>query len=283
MAVGVHIHPANSEQLEAWDGDEGAYWAANPEQFDRSVAAHHGRFMEAAAIRLTDATLDVGCGNGQTTRDAARAAASGLALGVDLSSRMLDYARRQAAAEGLTNLRFEQADAQIHPFPAQAFDVAISRMGVMFFSDLVAGFKNIGRALRPGGRLALLTWQPLAGQEWLPSLAGALAAGRDLPLPSTNPPSPFSLSERDRVPEILRQAGFRDVELTGLEKPMNFGSDAGNAYQFVLGLLGWTLRGLDGAGQARAREALRATLSAHEGVDGVMYGSATWIITARKA
>ena len=64
--------------------------------------------------------LDIGCGTGQTTRDAARAASAGSALGVDLSSRMLDYARRRAAEEGVTNVSFEQADAQIHPFDAGA-------------------------------------------------------------------------------------------------------------------------------------------------------------------
>jgi SAM-dependent methyltransferase len=283
MAISVHVDPANSEQLNAWDGDEGAFWAANPEQFDRAIAAHHGPFMEAAAIHSSDAVLDVGCGNGQTTRDAARAACSGSALGVDLSSQMLDYARHQAAAEGLTNVRFEQADAQVYPFPVQAFDVAISRTGVMFFSDPVAGLSNIGRALRLDGRLALLTWQPVLRQEWLPSVAGALAAGRDLPLPPTDPPSPFSLSEPDRVREILGQAGFRDVEVTGLEQPMHFGADADEACQFVLGLLGWMLHGLDEAGQARALEALRATVKAHEGAQGVTYGSATWITTARKS
>jgi SAM-dependent methyltransferase len=282
MAVGVQIDPGNREQLKAWDGDEGAYWADHAAQFDRSVAAYHGPFMEAAAIRTADHVLDVACGTGQATRDAARAASAGSALGVDLSSRMINYARRQASAEGLTNARFEQADAQIHPFAPSSFDVAISRTGVMFFSDRVAGLSNVGRALRPDGRLALLTWQPLQRQEWLPSLAGALAAGRDLPLPSTNPAGPFSFSEPDAVRNILGQAGFRDVELAGFEEPMHFGANAEGAHQFVLGLMGWMLQGLDEAGRTRALDALRATLTAHQGLDGVTFGSAAWLITARR-
>jgi|SRR5579884_8800 ubiquinone/menaquinone biosynthesis C-methylase UbiE len=282
MAIGLQIDPGNREQLRAWDGDEGAYWADHAAQFDRSIGAYHGPFMEAAAIRSADHVLDVACGTGQTTRDAARAASAGSALGVDLSSRMIDYARRQAAAEGLSNARFEQADAQVHPFAALSFDVAISRTGVMFFSDPVAGLSNVGRALRPDGRLALLTWQPLHRQEWLPSLAGALAAGRDLPLPSTNPPSPFSFSEPDAVRNMLGQAGFRDVELGGFEESMHFGANAEGAYQFVLGLMGWMLQGLDEARRAQALEALRAVLTAHEGPEGVTFGSAAWLITARK-
>ena len=143
--------PSNADQLHAWDGDEGAFWTANADRFDRAVAAYQGEFLAAADIAETDHVLDIGCGTGQTTRDAARAASSGSALGVDLSSQMIALARRLAAAAGIRNARFEQADAQVHPFEPAAFDVAISRTGAMFFGDAIAAFTNIGRALRPAG------------------------------------------------------------------------------------------------------------------------------------
>src|SRR5687768_2036780 len=179
----VPVDASNAAQLEAWDGDEGSYWADNAAHFDKSIATYHERLMTAAAIGAKERVLDIGCGTGQTTRDAGRAAHSGTALGVDLSSRMLDVARRLAADDGLSNVTFAQADAQIHPFEPASYDVAISRTAAMFFGDHVAAFTNIGRALRPGGRLALVTWQPLAGNEWLREISGALAAGRDLPSP----------------------------------------------------------------------------------------------------
>src|SRR5207245_488651 len=113
--------PANAGQARAWDGDEGAYWAQHAERFDKAVAAYHERFLAAAAIGRTDRVLDIGCGTGQTTRDAAQAAADGRALGVDLSGQMIGLARRLAAGQGIANARFEQADAQIHPFPAASF------------------------------------------------------------------------------------------------------------------------------------------------------------------
>src|SRR5688572_25991891 len=131
----VRIDPANAEQLRAWDGDEGAYWAANADRYDRAVAAHHGSFLAAAAIGRVDRVLDVGCGTGQLTGDAARAAPAGAALGVDLSSAMLDVGRRRAAAAGLPNVAFEQVDAQVHPFDPASFDVVVSRTGAMFFGD----------------------------------------------------------------------------------------------------------------------------------------------------
>jgi SAM-dependent methyltransferase len=277
----VPVDSSNVEQLRAWDGDEGEYWADNAEYFDRSVAVYHERLLTAAAIAERDHVLDVGCGTGQTTRDAARAASAGAAFGVDLSSRMLDFARRRAAEEGVTNVTFAQADAQIHPFEPDAFDVAISRTAAMFFGDHVAAFGNIGRALRSGGRLVLVTWQPLAGNEWIREISRALAAGRDLPTP---PPDagPFSLSDPDRVRALLASAGFADVELEGTTAGMWFGNDADDAHGLVLGLMGWMLGGLDDAGRRRAIDALHATMAAHETPDGVLFESAAWTIQATR-
>jgi len=159
----LRVDPSNTEMATAWDGDEGAYWAAHAEHFDRSVAAYHLPFLAAAAIGRREQVLDIGCGTGQTTRDAARRAPAGGTLGVDLSSEMIAVARRLAVAEDIPNTRFEQADAQIYPFAERSFDVVISRTGAMFFGDPPAAFANIARALRSGGRLALLPWQTPAG------------------------------------------------------------------------------------------------------------------------
>jgi ubiquinone/menaquinone biosynthesis C-methylase UbiE len=85
--------------------------------------------MGRAAIGTDDRVLDIGCGTGETTRDAARAASGGLALGVDLSGPMIALALQYAAQENLPNVSFEQVDAQLHKFLVGAFDLAISRIG----------------------------------------------------------------------------------------------------------------------------------------------------------
>jgi SAM-dependent methyltransferase len=279
----VPVHSSNAEQLRAWDGDEGAYWAGHADYFDRSVAAYHKTLLASAAITSTDRVLDVGCGTGQTTRDAARAAAGGSALGVDLSARMLDHARRRAVEEGVTNASFQQVDAQIHPFSPEGFDVAISRTGAMFFGDHTAAFTNIGRATVPGGRLVLVVWQPLAANAWIREISGALAAGRGRPAPPSDAPGPFALSDPARVRTILTVAGFADIEVEGTEAGLWFGTDTEDAHRFVLGLMGWMLEGLDDAGRGRAVDALRATMAAHETSDGVVFGSAAWTIRATRA
>jgi len=173
--------------------------------------------------------LDIGCGSGQTTRDAARCATAGSALGVNLSSRMIELARQLAEREQVVNATFHQADAQVHTFPDQHFDIAISRSGAMFFGNAVVAFKNIARAVRPGGRLVLLSWQPLARNEWVSAFRTALAVGRWLPTPPQDAPGPFSLSDPDRVRGLLTSAGFADVRLArAVTAVINLGSGRRN-------------------------------------------------------
>jgi SAM-dependent methyltransferase len=278
----LHVDPSNADAAKAWDGDEGAYWAAHAEHFYRTVGAFHADFMDAAAIESGDQVLDVGCGTGQTTRDAARLAVSGGAYGVDLSAQMIALARRLAAADGLFNARFEQADVQIHAFADASFDVVISRTGAMFFGDPPVAFRNIARALRPGGRVVLLSWQGPRPNEWIRELSGALAAGRGLPSPPPEAPGPFALSDPDRINSVLTAAGFTSIQLHARTGPMWFGDDSDDAYPFVLGLLGWMLQGLDEGGRARAHENLRRTLAAHDTGHGVLYKSATWTTSAQR-
>ena len=103
--------------------------------YDAELQSHNAALLPACAIRSHEHVLDIGCGAGQTTREAARLAVTGSALGVDITEPMIVRARALAAAEGLHNVQFELGDAQGHSFLPQHYDVAISRYGTMFFAD----------------------------------------------------------------------------------------------------------------------------------------------------
>ncbi|CCH34381.1 class I SAM-dependent methyltransferase [Actinosynnema sp. NPDC047251] len=274
------VDPSNTGQLDAWDGDQGDLWIDQADRLERGLARYHPGFLAAAAPTPVSDVLDVGCGGGRTTLDAARRARS--ALGVDLSSRMIDRARAQAAREGLANAAFEQADAQIHPFPDAAFDVVISRFGAMFFGDPVAAFGNLARALRPGGRVVLLTWQDFRRNEFFDGFRTLLAGGRDLPDPPTDTPSPFALSEPDRVRRVLTEAGLADVRLTSLTEQMYLGRDVEDAFGYVTLRHESQIRDLPPEAVPGALEAVRASLAEHVTPEGVRYGSAVWLVEARK-
>jgi ubiquinone/menaquinone biosynthesis C-methylase UbiE len=166
---------ANAGQYEHWNAEEGEHWVTHQQGYDTQLRAFGDRMLQAALIGPTDKVLDVGCGTGATTL-AAAVATRGDVLGVDLSQPMLQVARARATALGRSNVRFEQADAQTHPFTPAGFDVVISRFGVMFFDDPVAAFANLARATRPGGRLVVTCWQELVANEFVLVPSIALAA-----------------------------------------------------------------------------------------------------------
>ena len=280
----AEMNIANPEQAAAWNGHEGEHWTEYADRYDRASRRHWQRFVDADLISARDVVLDVGCGTGKSTRDAARIATKGSVLGVDLSAVMLDRARAQSQADGLANVTYVQGDAQVHPFDENAYDLAMSSFGAMFFGDPVAAFTNIGRAVRPGGRLALLAWRELARNEWLTALREALAVGRQLPMPPPDAPTPFALADPERVRGILGAAGYEEVGFEPIDEPIEFGSDADDAFAFVrkLGIVEGLTQDLDDAGRAHALDELRKTVGAHDSADGVLFGASAWLITARR-
>ena len=276
------VHPSNADAATAWDGATGDIWTDNADLFDAGVARYLKPFLVAAAIEPTAHVLDVGCGNGLTTREAGRLASAGSATGVDLSARMLDQARRRAAADGLANVSFVQADVQIADLGEARYDRVISRNGVMFFGDPVAAFANLARALKPGGRMVLLVWQPMSENPWFTAFREAVAVGRELPMPPPEGPGPFALGDPDRVRALLTAAGFGEPDLVALREPMFYGPDVARAEQYVQAVLGGLLTELDDAARAEAEAGLRATLEEHLGPEGVTYPSAMWIVTAHR-
>lgn len=275
---------ANIEQAAAWDGEEGDDWTINADRYDAAGRRYDPSLIDGAHIGTDDRVLDIACGTGISTRDAARVAVGGEVVGVDLSARMLAEARRRSAAAGLTNTTFVQADAQVHRFETGTCDVVISRFGAMFFADPVTAFANIGRALRPGGRLAMLSWQELAKNPWVLVIRDTLSAGRSLPEPPPGAPGPFGLADETGVRPILEAAGFDDVELQEVNEPMYLGADTDDAFAFVsgLGLTRGILDGLDDRTKNDALRQLRDHLATHATSEGVLLGASGWLITARR-
>jgi ubiquinone/menaquinone biosynthesis C-methylase UbiE len=139
--------------------------------------------LGAAGLEPGGRVLDVGCGAGDTTLEAARRVGpSGLALGVDDSLTMVEQARRRAARAGLAHVGFVHADAQTQRFAPLRFDAIVSTRAHHVFADPDAGFTNLARALRPGGRIVVV-----------------------------------SREEADRVHAVLTRAGLVDVSRVALD------------------------------------------------------------------
>ncbi|MGN6576053.1 MAG: class I SAM-dependent methyltransferase [Nocardioides sp.] len=215
---------ANRDQAVGWDGPDGEHWALHADTYEAALAPFRRRLV--AAVPAGADVLDIGCGTGAIARDLGGRIAS--LVGVDLSRAMLARAARSA----LQNCRFVHADVQVHAFDASAYDVAVSSFGVMFFSDPVAAFANIRRALRPSGKALFLVWRALDRNTWTAELWNALNPGRDFPAPEPTAPGGYSLSDPDRAASILGAAGFVDLSFEPIDAPVTWGRTVEEAVAF---------------------------------------------------
>ena len=253
--------------------------------YDAELRAHNARLRRVYDICLDDRVIDIGCGTGQTTRDAARTAVHGSALGVDTSAPAIERARELAYGEGLLNVTHAVADVQVHSFEDAHFDVAISRFGTMFFADPISAFGNIARALRRDARLVMMVWQDHDRNEWAWSIDNALGADQTPLERPTDAMDPFSLGDPATVTTILDAAGFVESSFTDVHEPVYYGPDVAAALDWVRGFadVRTTLEQLDPASREHTLGRLVRTLEAHAHTDGIWFDSRAWIVTARRA
>jgi SAM-dependent methyltransferase len=274
----------NTDQYDAWNGDSGARWVASADRRDQVLAPVADVLLRAARPAPGEIVLDVGCGCGRTTLAVAeRVGPQGFVTGVDLSAPMLEVGRQRADIGHVSNVRFVQADAQTFR-PDRPPQLVISRFGTMFFDDPVAAFTNLADVLAPGGRACLVTWQPLAANDWLVVPGAALL--RHAPMPATDPDAPgmFAQSAPERVEQILTAAGLTDVRLDPVTVTLTLGATIDEAVDHLVdsGPGRLILESIDAADRAEALAAVRDVLDHHLDDAGVQLDAAVWVIHARR-
>jgi SAM-dependent methyltransferase len=242
--------------------------------------------LDEAGLRPGEHVLDVGCGCGTTTIDAARNLnPGGSALGIDITGSLLDVARQRAAAAGVDIVEFVKGDAEKHPFPEASFDVVISRFGIMFFADPEAAFANLARATRPGGRLAVVCPADPLQSEWIAIAFGAAAQHVGLPdLGPPGAPGTFAFADGERLERTIRASGYDDVTLEAVTRPVRLGDDADDVTTFITSLPEATKlsTGKPEEKVAAAIQALRDALAPHAGPGGVVLNETAWLASARR-
>jgi len=274
--------PANAAQSNYWNKTAGLTWAAMQAQLDRQIEPLGARAMEGFAAQPGETVLDIGCGCGQTTLALAeRVGGSGGVTGADISQPMLEVARARPAPAGGAKPRFVEIDAQTGDLGEGVFDGAFSRFGVMFFADPAAAFANIGRALKPRGRLTFVCWRPFAENLWM--RAPAEAAASLLPAmtpPDPNAPEPYAFSDPVKVWDILEAAGFQAIEIRPFDAVIGGGTlEEATALALRVGPLGVAMREHPHLA-APVAKAVRAALAPHETPRGVLMPAAVWIVRA---
>jgi SAM-dependent methyltransferase len=278
---------ANEEQIEYWNDRAGPRWVAYQEKLDAQIAPYAEAVLDRAALQPGERVLDIGCGCGASTlAAAARVAPEGSATGVDISRPMLERARARAAEGNVSNVEFVEGDAQTFSFAAGDFDAGISRFGIMFFSDPIAAFGNIRRALKPRGRLCFICWRPMIENPWVTIPLAAAAEHMELPPPpEPNAPGPFAFGDGEHLHGVLTSAGFADISIERHDSRMRIGSDGTleDAVEFAmtLGPVNGVLVDKPDAVLEAVRKSIYAALSEHHTDEGVLLDAAAWLVSAR--
>lgn len=279
----------NADMREFWNGEGGEKWLRFQETMDAQLRPFSHQVMAEAAISSGELVLDVGCGCGDTSLEMVRRVGpDGRVRGIDISAPILARVKARAMSVPEKNVAFDCGDAQVLRFEAAAFDLVFSRFGVMFFDDPVAAFRNLRRALKSGGRLAFICWQPAEANEWIKTSLEVVSRHVPLPAPpDPEEPGPLSFGDPQRVNRILTSSGFSDVAVNSLEMPFTVGANLDQAVAFLtqMGPAGGAIArsGADDTIKSRIAADLRDVIAPNDTELGVAVGAATWIVTARNA
>jgi demethylmenaquinone methyltransferase / 2-methoxy-6-polyprenyl-1,4-benzoquinol methylase len=204
------------------------------------------RAVAETRLRAGDSAIDVCCGTGKLAAlIAERVGPFGRVEGIDVSPEMISHASTEL--HSLVQAHFTVASAVALPFPDGTFDAATIGFGLRNLPDFEAGFREIGRVVRTGGRVVCLELSLPASRtlgrayhgvfrRTAPIAARLLGAPRDayayLPQSLDGFPNP------DQIAAAMRAAGLRDVKFVRL---------AGGTVALHWG----TAPALDGAASAR--------------------------------
>lgn len=266
-----------------WTGRVGDVWAEEWQRTDRSfgdLSRHLNAAILAAAPEAGKA-IDIGCGAGGTSIALATARPDLIVEGVDLSPALVEIAAERGG--DLANLSFRVADAR--SLGGADADLLVSRHGVMFFDDPVAGLAAMGDATRPGARLVFSCFRSRAENQW--SEVVDAAVGNTGGAPSGYAPGPFGFADRAFTAAVLAKAGWTDATA----HPIDYTHVAGDGTDPVEDALGFFSRIgpaaraiIDAAPDRREamRASLRATLAEHVHDGAVTFRAGAWIWTAHK-
>jgi ubiquinone/menaquinone biosynthesis C-methylase UbiE len=278
-------HDQNADQIAYWNGAGGQRWADRQPVQDILLQPVADILIDRAGIKAGERILDVGCGSGSTTFAFGRAVGpSGHVMGIDISGPMLARAR-EVTPKGAP-VEFALADATIHSFAPENFDLLASRFGVMFFADPALSFANMRKALRRSGRLAFACWrEPRENPFFMTPLQAVYRHAPKMPQVGPEDPGPFSFASQARVNRVLTAAGFSEVAMEpcnlALDVAVGGGLDAAVRGALEIGPAARALADQPPEVIAAAAQSVREALTPCVKGQTVPLDAAIWIVTAR--
>ena len=276
----------NLKQKEFWSGSGGDVWVNKQSEMDIMLNPLGTKAISKLDLSKATKIIDIGCGCGATTLEIAKQLGEGEIIGVDISEPMLAKAAKNASDQSLSNADFQVLDVQVDDMPSD-FDIAFSRFGVMFFEDPYQAFSNIYKSLKVNGQLSFVCWQNSSLNPWQTLSLQVIKEYLDLPSPPPKSPGPFAFEDKNYISDILNQSNFKDIEIEGNQEDilMSSGKSIEEACEDYLTINPVVTEMLKNSKEELKDEILQALIlkfsEFHNG-DGLLFPSATWIVTARK-
>ena len=254
------------------------------------LSRHSAAIIPNLPIEKGMAVLDVGCGWGDMSIQVAEMVGpEGRVLGIDCVDTFLEVARKDAAAAGLTNVKFRRGDAEV-TLPENEFDYVVARFGTMFFANPVAALRRMRRALKPGGQMTHIVWRRREDNPaW--QMAKDITL-RHLPAPGedaeTCGPGPFSMGDQETVSLMMKSAGYDGVTFKRVDEKIMIGTSPEECIAFALaiGPAGEVFREAGEELAEAKREGIEADMRAYfetleQDDAGIWAPTSSWVISAR--
>jgi SAM-dependent methyltransferase len=207
----------NQDVIRAWSGSA-PFWEKHREVIRRMFAPVTEALIEDALISDGHQVLDIATGPGEPALTIADTVGpKGKVVGIDPVPGMVAAARHVSEQRGCKNAGFSVAFGDDLPFPAQTFDVAVSRFGVMFFPSPFDAVREMLRVLKPGGKLALAVWHLAERNPFFYTVSRVVDRYVDSPPPDPDAPDAFRFATPGKLLGILREAGVMGVSERLLE------------------------------------------------------------------
>ena len=278
----------NKNQKDFWSGKGGDIWVERQNAMDTMLSPLGEAALNKLNFNVDENVLDIGCGCGHTTLNIAkRIGPSGNVTGLDISEPMLKRAKESAVEMSITNTSFKCVDVQTEDLGDQIYSAAFSRFGVMFFEDSIAAFKNINKSLISGGYLSFVCWQSPAVNPWQSLFIQEVKKFLDLPSPPPRSPGPFAFMESEYVSSILEESKFQDITIEGHEAEVNMfsGRSLSDSVKDYISINPVVTQMLKESSENQIAEIVNSGIEAfspYYSEKGLIFPSATWLVTARK-
>ncbi len=277
----------NIKQKEFWSGKGGDYWVVKQSEMDIMLNPLGKKALDKLDLKNNSKVLDIGCGCGATTLQIANKLPDGSVIGLDISVPMLDRAKSEAGNQAITNVDFRVVDVQVEQLALEEYDFVYSRFGVMFFEDPYEAFKNIFSSIKDEGEISFVCWQDPSLNPWQSLSLQVIKEYLDMPSPPPRSPGPFAFAEKDYVQNILESSGFSDINFDDNKEEITMFSgkslhQASEDYLAINPVVTEMLKGSDESLRTEIVESLKEVFSQFHEDDGLLFPSATWIVTGSK-